>query len=52
MSQKIKIRRQTDHKNFSHQSSSSSVSEDEDGIKTEVTVNMFDHLLLEQIDIV
>ena len=43
---------ETDHEDFSQQCSSSSVSEDEDGIETEVIMDTFDHLLLEQIDIV
>ena len=43
---------ETNHEDFSHQCSSSSVSEDEDGIKTEVIMDTFDHFLVEQIDIV
>lgn len=43
---------ETDQEDLSSQCSSSSVSEDEQGIETEIIMDTFDHLLLEQIDVI
>ena len=43
---------ETDQEDQNSQCSSSSEDEDEDGIETEVITDTFDHLMLEQLDII